>query len=186
MLLALDTGRPVKMVYNREESFYGHVHRHPARMRYEHGATRDGELVYVRARLVFDGGAYASSSNAVCTNAATFARGPYDVPNAHIESHMLYTNNPPCGAMRGFGAVQVCFAHETQMDRLARELGMDPLELRTKNALEARRHVPFRPGGAPPRGEGDTGARQGHASCQRRKRWWAATCAAACPAASPT
>ncbi len=142
-MLALDTGRPVKMVYNREESFYGHVHRHPARMRYEHGATRDGELVYVRARLVFDGGAYASSSNAVCTNAATFACGPYDVPNAHIESHMLYTNNPPCGAMRGFGAVQICFAHETQMDRLARELGMDPLELRTKNALKPGDTFPF-------------------------------------------
>ncbi|MFL6009952.1 MAG: xanthine dehydrogenase subunit D [Rubrobacteraceae bacterium] len=142
-MLALDTGRPVKMVYNREESFYGHVHRHPARMRYEHGATRDGELVYVRARLVFDGGAYASSSIAVCTNAATFACGPYDVPNAHIESHMLYTNNPPCGAMRGFGAVQVCFAHETQMDRLARELGMDPLELRTKNALKPGDTFPF-------------------------------------------
>jgi xanthine dehydrogenase D subunit len=142
-MLALDTGRPVKMVYNREESFYGHVHRHPARMRYEHGATLDGELVYVRARLVFDGGAYASSSNAVCTNAATFACGPYDVPNAHIESHMLYTNNPPCGAMRGFGAVQVCFAHETQMDRLARELGMDPLELRIKNALKPGDTFPF-------------------------------------------
>ena len=142
-MLALDTGRPVKMVYNREESFFGHVHRHPARMRYEHGATRDGELVYVRARLVFDGGAYASSSNAVCTNAATFACGPYDVPNAHIESHMLYTNNPPCGAMRGFGAVQVCFAHETQMDRLARELGMDPLELRIKNALKPGDTFPF-------------------------------------------
>jgi xanthine dehydrogenase D subunit len=142
-MLALDTGRPVKMVYNREESFYGHVHRHPARMRYEHGATRDGELVYVRARLVFDGGAYASSSIAVCTNAATFACGPYDVPNAHIESHMLYTNNPPCGAMRGFGAVQVCFAHETQMDRLARELGMDPLELRTMNALKPGDTFPF-------------------------------------------
>jgi CO/xanthine dehydrogenase Mo-binding subunit len=135
-MLALYTGRPVKMVYNREESFYGHVHRHPAKMSYEHGATRDGVLVYVKADLVFDGGAYASSSNAVCLNAATFACGPYDVPNAEIESHMLYTNNPPCGAMRGFGAVQACFAHESQMDRLAEELGMDPVELRLENAIE--------------------------------------------------
>ena len=135
-MLALHTSRTVKMVYNREESFYGHVHRHPAKMSYEHGATRDGKLVYVKARLVFDGGAYASSSNAVCLNAATFACGPYDVPNALIESHMLYTNNPPCGAMRGFGAVQACFAHESQMDRLARELGMDPVELRIKNVIE--------------------------------------------------
>ena len=135
-MLALHTGRPVKMVYNREESFYGHVHRHPAKMRYEHGATKDGKLVYVRASLIFDGGAYASSSNAVCLNAATFACGPYDVPNALVESHMLYTNNPPCGAMRGFGAVQACFAHESQMDRLAQELGMDPVELRIKNVIE--------------------------------------------------
>ncbi len=142
-MLALETGRPVKMVYNREESFFGHVHRHPAKMRYEHGATRDGKLVYVKARLVFDGGAYASSSNAVCLNAATFACGPYDVPNAEIESHMLYTNNPPCGAMRGFGAVQVCFAHESQMDELARKLGMDPVEIRIENAIEPGIKFPF-------------------------------------------
>ncbi|HSK99263.1 MAG TPA: xanthine dehydrogenase subunit D [Rubrobacteraceae bacterium] len=142
-MLALHTGRPVKMVYNREESFYGHVHRHPCRMRYEHGATSDGKLLYVKARLLFDGGAYASSSNAVCTNAATFACGPYDVPSAEIECQMLYTNNPPCGAMRGFGAVQVCFAHESQMDRLAAELGMDPMKLRLMNAMRPGIKFPF-------------------------------------------
>ena len=142
-MLALETGRPVRMVYNREESFYGHVHRHPCRMRFEHGATREGKLTYVKAGLVFDGGAYASSSNAVCLNAATFACGPYDVPNAEIESHMLYTNNPPCGAMRGFGAVQACFAHESQMDKLAAELGMDPVELRLENAIEPGMRFPF-------------------------------------------
>jgi xanthine dehydrogenase D subunit len=142
-LLALHTSRPVKMVYNREESFFGHVHRHPAKMYYEHGATSDGSLVYVRARLVFDGGAYASSSNAVCLNAATFACGPYDVPNAEIESYMLYTNNPPCGAMRGFGAVQACFAHESQMDKLAQALSMDPVEFRIKNAIEPGMKFPF-------------------------------------------
>jgi xanthine dehydrogenase D subunit len=142
-LLALHTSRPVKMVYNREESFFGHVHRHPAKMRYEHGATSSGRLVYVRARLVFDGGAYASSSNAVCLNAATFACGPYDVPNAEIDSYMLYTNNPPCGAMRGFGAVQACFAHESQMDKLAQALSMDPVEFRIKNAIEPGMKFPF-------------------------------------------
>ncbi|MEJ7632066.1 MAG: xanthine dehydrogenase subunit D [Rubrobacteraceae bacterium] len=142
-MLALHANRPVKMAYGREESFYGHVHRHPAKMRYEHGATADGKLVFVRAKLVFDGGAYASSSNAVCLNAATFACGPYDVPNAEIESLMLYTNNPPCGAMRGFGAVQVCFAHEAQMDKLAEKLGMDPVELRVKNAIEPGMKFPF-------------------------------------------
>jgi xanthine dehydrogenase D subunit len=134
-MLALHTGRPVKMSYSREESFYGHVHRHPCRMRYEHGATRDGRLIYVRARIVLDGGAYASSSTAVCANAACFAGGPYDLPNARIDSYVVYTNNPPCGAMRGFGAVQVAFAHEAQMDRLAAALDLDPVELRLRNAM---------------------------------------------------
>src|SRR5689334_2262971 len=134
-LLALHTDRPVKMVYNREESFFGHVHRHPCRMRYEHGATEDGRLVYVRARVLLDGGAYASSSTAVCSNAACFAAGPYDVPNARIDSYVVYTDNPPCGAMRGFGAVQVAIGHEAQMDKLASALGMDPVELRIKNAM---------------------------------------------------
>src|SRR5215210_5311306 len=142
-MLALHTGRPVKMMYDREESFFGHVHRHPARMRYEHGADRDGKLVYVKARIVLDGGAYASSSTAVCSNAASFSCGPYDVPNALVDTYMVYTNNPPCGAMRGFGAVQVCFAYESQMDKLAGELGMDPVELRIKNAIEPGNTLPF-------------------------------------------
>jgi len=134
-LLALKTERPVKMMYSREESFFGHVHRHPARMHYEHGATEDGRLVYVKARILLDGGAYASSSTAVCSNAACFACGPYEVPNAAIDAIVVYTNNPPCGAMRGFGAVQTCFAHEAQMDLLAGELGMNPVALRMLNAL---------------------------------------------------
>ena len=134
-LLALGTGRPVKMVYSREESFLGHVHRHPGRLAYEHGATRDGRLVYVRARIVLDGGAYASSSPAVAANAACFAVGPYRCPNAVIDAIVAYTNNPPCGAMRGFGAVQTCFAYEAQMDRLATVLSMDPVDLRVRNAM---------------------------------------------------
>jgi xanthine dehydrogenase D subunit len=149
-LLALHTGRPIKMLYSRQESFVGHVHRHPARLRYEHGATRDGRLVFVRARIVLDGGAYASSSTAVCSNAACFAPGPYEVPNASIDCYVVYTNNPPCGAMRGFGAVQACFAHESQMDRLAAELGIDPVELRRRNAM--------RSGGALPTGQRIEGA----------------------------
>ncbi len=134
-LLALHTGRPVKIVYTREESFVGHVHRHPARIRMEHRARRDGKLVCVRARILLDGGAYASSTTAVTSNAASFACGPYAVENALVEATSVYTNNPPCGAMRGFGAVQVCFAHEAQMDKLARELEIDPVELRLRNAL---------------------------------------------------
>ncbi len=134
-LLAMRTGRPVRMVYSREESFYGHVHRHPAWMTYETGAARDGTLVYVRADIVLDGGAYASSSPAVVSNAACFACGPYRVPLAVVDARVAYTNNPPCGAMRGFGAVQVAIAHEAQIDRLAAALGMDPVSLRIHNAL---------------------------------------------------
>jgi xanthine dehydrogenase D subunit len=141
-MLALHTDRPVRMAYNREESFYGHVHRHPCTMRYEHGATRDGRLVFVRARIVLDGGAYASSSTAVCANAGCFACGPYEVPNARVDSYVVYTNNPPCGAMRGFGAVQVAFAHEAQMDRLAAALDMDPVELRIRNAMTPDSRMP--------------------------------------------
>jgi CO/xanthine dehydrogenase Mo-binding subunit len=135
-LLALVTRRPVKMVYSREESFFGHVHRHPARLWYRHHATRDGRLVNVESRMVFDGGAYASSSTAVISNACAFAPGPYFVPNAKVDGYAVRTNNPPCGAMRGFGAVQTSFAAEAQMDKLAEALGMDPVELRLRNALK--------------------------------------------------
>jgi xanthine dehydrogenase D subunit len=141
-MLALHTNRPVKIAYNREESFFGHVHRHPCRMRYEHGAGRDGRLIYVRARVVLDGGAYASSSTAVCSNAACFAAGPYDVPNARLDAYVTYTNNPPCGAMRGFGSVQVAIGHEAQMDKLAAALDMDPVELRIRNALRPGSRLP--------------------------------------------
>ena len=134
-LLALATKRPVRMTYGREESFYGHVHRHPARLFYRHGAKKDGTLVCVRATIVLDGGGYASSSPAVIANAACFAAGPYKVPNAEVWSVGAYTNNPPTGAMRGFGAVQTCFAYEAQMDKLAAKLGMDPVALRMRNAL---------------------------------------------------
>jgi CO/xanthine dehydrogenase Mo-binding subunit len=134
-MLALHTSRPVKIVYTREESFFGHVHRHPARIWMEHRADRDGNLVCVRARILIDGGAYASSSTAVISNACSFAVGPYAVENALIEGTCVYTNNPPCGAMRGFGAVQSCFASEAQMDKLAAALELDPAELRLRNAL---------------------------------------------------
>jgi CO/xanthine dehydrogenase Mo-binding subunit len=141
-LLALHTNRPVKIVYSREESFTGHVHRHPARIWAEHRANRDGKLVNVRMRILLDGGAYASSTTAVVSNAASFAIGPYACENALIESTGLYTNNPPCGAMRGFGAVQTAFAAEAQMDKLAAALGIDPVELRLRNALAPGDRLP--------------------------------------------
>ena len=149
-MLALRTNRPVKMVYNRQESFVGHIHRHPARIWCEHGATRAGKLVCVRMRVLLDGGAYASSSGAVTSNAASFACGPYSVENALIEATSVYTNNPPCGAMRGFGAVQTCFAAESQMDKLAAALEIDPVELRLLNALA--------PGDVLPTGQTVTGS----------------------------
>lgn len=135
-LLALRTGRPVKLLFDGRESFLGHVHRHPASMRYRHHARADGTLVKVECSILLDGGAYASSSSTVLLNAVTFATGPYRVPNAVINGVVVRTNNPPCGAMRGFGAVQVCFGYEAQMDRLAAALGMDPLDLRLHNALK--------------------------------------------------
>jgi xanthine dehydrogenase D subunit len=141
-LLALRTGKPVKMVYNRAESFFGHVHRHPAVLRYEHGAQRDGTLAYVRAQIYLDGGAYTSSTPAVVGNAGTMGIGPYVVPNVHVDCYGVYTNNPPCGAMRGFGSVQAAFGYEAQMDKLAAALGMDPVELRCRNAMSLGSEAP--------------------------------------------
>ncbi|HSR43821.1 MAG TPA: molybdopterin cofactor-binding domain-containing protein [Acidimicrobiia bacterium] len=134
-LLALRTGRPVRMVFGREESFAAHVKRHSARMYYRHEADRAGNLVRVDAKLLLDGGAYSMTSPAVIANAVGFAVGPYRCPNVFVDGFALRTNNPPAGAMRGFGAVQVGFAVESQMDRLAEELGMDPLEFRLRNAI---------------------------------------------------
>jgi len=141
-MLALHTGRPIRITYDRAESFLAHVHRHPSRIWMRTGANRDGRLVNVRARVVVDGGAFASSSTAVIGNASTFAAGPYEVPNALIEGTAVYTNNPPCGAMRGFGAPQVCFAHEAQMDKLAAALSVDPVELRLLNVVRAGSVLP--------------------------------------------
>ncbi|MFD0372147.1 xanthine dehydrogenase family protein molybdopterin-binding subunit [Streptomyces sp. NPDC059071] len=135
-VLALRTGKPVKMVYNRYESFFGHVHRHPAKLYYEHGATKDGKLTHMKCKIVLDGGAYASSTVSVVGNASSLSVGPYVIDDVEIEAIGLFTNNPPCGAMRGFGAVQACFAYEAQMDKLAAKLGMDPVEFRQINAME--------------------------------------------------
>jgi CO/xanthine dehydrogenase Mo-binding subunit len=107
-----------------------------------HGARRDGTLVNVQARLLVDGGAYTSTSPAVIGNATTFAAGPYEVPNARLQGTAVFTNNPVCGAMRGFGAVQACFAYEAQMDKLAAAVGLDPIEIRIKNALHTGSIMP--------------------------------------------
>ncbi|MEO6570801.1 MAG: xanthine dehydrogenase subunit D [Ilumatobacteraceae bacterium] len=134
-LLALRLGRPVRMHYSRAESFLGHVHRHPATIWMRHHADADGRIVNIEARFVFDGGAYASTSSAVLLNAITHTQGPYACPNAGVEGWAIRTNHLPCGAMRGFGVVQACFAHESQMDKLADACGIDPVELRLRNVI---------------------------------------------------
>ncbi|MBB5076950.1 xanthine dehydrogenase family protein molybdopterin-binding subunit [Nonomuraea endophytica] len=133
-MLALHTGAPVKMMYNRHESFFGHVHRHPAQMRYEYGASRDGKILYADVEIVLDGGAYTSATLNVVGNAASLGVGPYEIPNVKIDAYGVYTNNPPCGAMRGFGAVQACFAYESMMDKLGDACGIDPVTIRRTNA----------------------------------------------------
>jgi len=134
-LLALRTGRPVKAVLGREESRVAGGHRHAARMKYTHRADRDGRLLAVEAQIILDGGAYAGVSPEVIGRLVGCAAGPYMVPHAAVDAWAVRTNNPPAGAMRGPGAVQVCFAYEAQMDKLAYALGMDPVELRLRNAL---------------------------------------------------
>jgi xanthine dehydrogenase D subunit len=134
-LLALRLGRPVRIHYSRAESFIGHVHRHPGKIWMRHHATADGEIVKVEARFVLDGGAYASTSSAVLLNAITHAQGPYRCPNAVVDGWAVRTNHLPCGAMRGFGVVQACFAHESQLDLLAEACGLDPVEVRMRNAI---------------------------------------------------
>ena len=134
-LLALRTGRPVKMQYGREESFFGHVHRHPAKVWMKHHATAEGEIVKIEERFLFDGGAYSSTSAAVLLNGITHTQGPYRCPNAIVEGFASRTNNPPCGAMRGFGVVQACFAHEGQMDKIAEAAGISPVAVRLLNAI---------------------------------------------------
>jgi xanthine dehydrogenase D subunit len=134
-LLALRAGRPVKMQYGREESFFGHVHRHPAKVWMKHHATAEGEIVKIEARFLFDGGAYSSTSAAVLLNGITHTQGPYRCDNAIVEGFASRTNNPPCGAMRGFGVVQACFAHEGQMDKIAEAAGISPVAVRLLNAI---------------------------------------------------
>lgn len=134
-LAALVLNRPVKTTYRRRESFLGHPKRHPARLHYRIGADTDGTLRYVWARIRLDGGAYASTSTPVIGVAGYFAAGPYRCPAVDIVAESVYTNNLVSGAMRGFGAVQACFGIESALDLLAREAGIDPVELRRQNAL---------------------------------------------------
>jgi xanthine dehydrogenase molybdenum-binding subunit len=135
-LLAVVTGRPVKLTLSREESIRIHPKRHPIRMEYTVGCDADGRLTAVKARMIGDSGAYASVGGKVLERAAGHACGPYRVPHVDVESLAVYTNNPSCGAMRGFGANQAHFAMEGCMDLLAHAAGLDAWEIRWRNALE--------------------------------------------------
>ena len=127
--------RPVTVTWSREESIRGHCKRHPMWFRCKWGATREGKLVAAEVDVVADGGAYCYTTNKVLGNTTITCTGPYGFPNAKVDVDGVYTNNPPSGAMRGFGAPQGIFAAEMQMNKLAEALGMDPVELRMKNLL---------------------------------------------------
>lgn len=128
-------GRPVKMWWEREESFIAGTKRHPVRMRYRLGAMADGTLHALDCRLVYDTGPYAHLGGEVMALGMEHAGGPYRIPNTHIEGWCVYTNNPISGAMRGFGVCQVAYGFERMMDRLADRLNMSRLSLRLKNGL---------------------------------------------------
>ncbi|HNP72608.1 MAG TPA: molybdopterin-dependent oxidoreductase, partial [Kouleothrix sp.] len=132
-LAAWKLRRPVALVWSREESMIGHHKRHPISVRCTWGARRDGTITAVRAEVLADGGAYASTSQEVTKVATLFANGAYHVPNVSVDGYAVYTNNLPSGAFRGFGAPQAQFASEIMVTRLAHALGIDPVEMRRKN-----------------------------------------------------
>ncbi len=134
-LAAWKLRRPVKIVWSREESIIGHCKRHPFAIRSKWGATRAGKLVAAEVQIVADGGAYCYTTNKVLGNTTATSIGPYEIPNVKVDVDGVYTNNPPSGAFRGFGAPQALFAAEMQMTKLACALNMDPVELRLKNML---------------------------------------------------
>ncbi len=140
-LLALRTGRPVKILYTREELFYSHRGRHPMEMWYRVGATRDGEIRAVDARTLLDGGAYASFGLVTTYYSGQLLTAPYRIGSYRFESTRVYTNKPPCGPKRGHGSVQPRFAFEISLDKIAERLGMDPIELRRRNFLGTGRTV---------------------------------------------
>jgi CO/xanthine dehydrogenase Mo-binding subunit len=141
-LLAQASGRPVSLIRSREESILTHVKRHPVIIRYRSGITRDGKLTAVHAEAIGDTGPYVNAGRDVMNFVAATLSGPYFVPNARLEAYTVFTNNPICGAMRGYGIPQASFAYEAQMDAIARAIGMDPLEIRMRNGLETGVQVP--------------------------------------------
>jgi CO/xanthine dehydrogenase Mo-binding subunit len=126
--------RPVRYVYSREEAYLATAKRHPLIMKMKTGADENGRLLAMQATIICDTGAYASYGPAVANRAPVHATGPYEIENVEIHSYGVYTNNQFCGAMRGFGTPQIAFAHESQIDLHAQDLGLDPLAVRRLNA----------------------------------------------------
>jgi xanthine dehydrogenase molybdenum-binding subunit len=141
-LLVLRTGRPVKMVWSRQESLLARAKRHPYVMHYRTAASATGEILAHDIALLSDSGAYAYLSALVLLYSTVTAAGPYRVPNVRVDARVAYTNNPPTSAMRGFGAMQMVFAYESQMDRVGRALGLDPVRIRQLNALRRGDSLP--------------------------------------------
>lgn len=133
--LSMITGRPVKILYTREELFYSHRGRHPMRMTYRVGAKRDGKLTAVRANIHIDGGAYSSFGLVTTYYSGQLLTSPYHFPSYEFDSTRVFTNKPPCGPKRGHGSVQPRFAFECALDTLAERLEMDPIEIRRKNFI---------------------------------------------------
>lgn len=134
-LAAMVTRKTVRLINNREESILSHTKRHSARMRYTLGATRDGQLLGLRAEIYCDTGPYASFGPSVGGLMTELATGPYRIPNVAVDTYIVRTNNPVGGAMRGFGAPQVNFAIESCMEMLARRLNIDAIDFRLRNCL---------------------------------------------------
>ncbi len=134
-ILAQKTGRPVKLIYSRDEDIISMSKRHPGIIRYKSGAKKDGTLQAIEVEYILDSGAYSTLSPVVLWRGTVHAGGPYRIPNVRVDSYAVATNKVPSGAFRGFGSPQILFAAELQMDELARALGMDPAEIREKNLL---------------------------------------------------
>ena len=132
-LLALLTGKPVKMAFTREDEFNVSTVRHPYVMSYKTGLKDDGTLVARQVEIISDAGAYVTSGAATLQKASIHAAGPYRIPNVSVDGYLVYTNNPVGAAMRGFGVTQLGFAYEVHMDTIAAEINMDPVEFRLKN-----------------------------------------------------
>ena len=144
-LLSKKTGRPVKSVYTREDEFISSTTRHPFIMEYKTGMSKEGKIMARKVRLVCDGGAYCSWSETTLGKACILSAGPYNIDNFRVDAYAVYTNKTMTGAMRGFGAPQVCFAYESHMDDMAKALGIEPVELRLRNT--------FHEGSASPTGQ---------------------------------